>query len=251
MSKFDGLQSITSGSNIDPSKNITKIVVDPHELDSFTIDLGAMTKGHNPYAVKADKVSELRSLNELDRSKAIAESLKQFRTDKVNNTPPSLGTVSPTLDGGNHVHPAAALPDSAVIPPSVRVYFDMPGLATLNYKYHGVNVVPGYLVLTTDLRYAGSGEFYPFTSKLANESAAFIGVMVDGIDSLFLIKPPAIHHKFGPYEHCLVPISQEKEIPEEVKNNVDMDKEVETSPQTGYDYQNEEVKEFKHDSGVL
>jgi len=253
MSGFNGLQSLTSGSNIDHNSKVTKIIVDPHELDSFTIDLNAMKTAANPYAVKQERVSELRSMNEQDRSKAIAESLKQFRMDKSNPVPPVLGTVSQTLDGGNHVHPAAALPDSAVVPPSVRVYFDMPGLATLNYKYHGVNVIPGFLVLTTDLRYAGSGEFYPFTSKLANESAAYIGVMVDGMNSLFLIKPPAIHHKFGPYEHCLVPISQEKEVTEEIKNNVDRDKEVETSPQTGYDYvnQDDEAMEFRTDSGVL
>jgi hypothetical protein len=252
MNDHNGLASITNGSNIDSNKNITKIVVDPHELDSFTIDLNAMKSlGGNPYAVKQDKVNELRSLSETDRSKVIAENLKKFRSDLTGSPPPNLGTVSPTLDGGNHVHPSAPLPDSAVIPPSVRVYFDMPGLATLNYKYHGVTVVPGYLVLTTDLRYAGSGEFYPFTSKLANESAAFIGVMVDGIDSLFLIKPPAIHHKFGPYEHCLVPISQEKDLPDEVKDNIDKDKEVEASPQSGYDYIDEEPKEFKPGNGVL
>ena len=254
MGDFEGLQSITSGSNIDHSRKVTKIVVDPHELDSFTIDLSAMQKAANPYSVKHDKSQELRQLNETDRSKVIANNLRQFSiTQSTNAAPPNIGTVAHTIDGGNHVHPAAAIPDSAVTPPSVRVYFDMPGLATLNYKYHGVNVVPGFLVLTTDLRYAGSGEFYPFTSRLANESASYIGVMVEGINSLFLIKPPVIHHKFGPYEHCLVPISQEKELPEEIKQSVDEDKEVETSPQSGYDgndYQ-EYKPDPKSDSGVL
>jgi len=254
MSGYSGLQSITSGSNIDHSKKTTKIVVDPHELDSFTIDLNKMGTAASPYSVKKDEISTLRNLNEMDRSKLIANKLRALAVDRSNEPPPNLGTVAATLDGGNHVHPAATLPASAVTPPSVRVYFDMPGLATLNSKYHGVTVVPGYLVLTTDMRYSGSGEFYPFTSKLANESSAYIGVMVEGIDSLFLIRPPAITHKFGPYEHCLVPISQEKDLPDEIKKNVDEeDKEVETSPQTGYD--SNDYEEYKKDpdddSGVL
>ena len=252
MSGYSGLQSVTSGSNIDPNRKTTKIVVDPHELDSFTIDLNAMKASANKYSLKNDTSAELRSLNETDRSKVISNNLRKLSSDKANEAPPNLGTVAATLDGANHVHPAAALPESAVTPPSVRVYFDMPGLATLNSKYHGVTVVPGYLVLTTDLRYAGSGEFYPFTSKLANESSAYIGVMVEGIDSLFLIRPPAITHKFGPYEHCLVPISQDKDLPEEIKKNVDeVDKEVETSPQPGYDNYEEYTSPPSADSGVL
>jgi hypothetical protein len=235
MNGYSGLRSVTDGSNIDPNKKTTKIIVDPHELDSFTIDISAMKGAGNPYAVKQDKQAELRALNGTDRSTLISNNLRKLSRDVTKEAPPNLGTVSATIDGGNHVNPAATLPTSAVTPPLVRVYFDMPGLATLNSKYHGVTVVPGYLVLTTDLRYAGSGEFYPFTSKLANESSAYIGVMVEGVDSLFLIRPPAITHKFGPYEHCLVPISQEKELPEEIKKNVDKDKEVETSPQTEYD----------------
>lgn len=254
MAGNSGLQSITSGSNIDPNSKVTKLVVDPHEMDSFTIDLSAMSVPAGFRTAKKASTAELRALNETDRSKVIAESLRKFSAaPSAGSPPPNLGTAVSTIDGGNHVHPAAALPESAVTPPTVRVYFDMPGLASLNYKYHGATVVPGYLVLTTDLRYSGPGEFYPFTSRLANETAAYIGVMVEGIDSLFLIKPPVIHHKFGPYEHCLVPISQEKELPDDIKKTTDEDKEVETSPQTGYDESN--YQEYVHnpgpDNGVL
>ena len=255
MNGYNGLRSVTDGSNIDPNRKTTKIIVDPHELDSFTIDISAMKSAANPHAVKwPDKQTDLRSLNGVDRSKLISDNLRKMSRDVTQESPPNLGTVSATIDGGNHANPSAMLPGSAVTPPSVRVYFDMPGLATLNSKYHGAALVPGYLVLTTDMRYAGPGEFYPFTSKLANESSAYIGVMVEGIDSLFLIRPPAITHKFGPYEHCLVPISQEKELPEEIKKNVDKDKEVEASPQTDYDDKvgyEEYDKKSSDDIGVL
>lgn len=225
------LASVTSGSTIDHNRKTTKIIVDPHETDSFVIDLTTM-KSAQTFEVKEDGSKELRKLEQIERSKMIANSLRRFAKSTPDSAPPSLGTVSGTVDGGNHVHPAAQLPESAVAPPNVRVYFDMPGLATLNYRYHGAAVVPGYLVLTTDMRYAGPGEFYPFTSKLAIETDARIGVMVDGIDSLFLIKPPTIQHKFGPYEHCLVPIVQEKDLPPELKEGLVQDKPeaVETSP---------------------
>lgn len=203
------LAPVTGGSTIDHNRKTTKIIVDPHETDSFVIDLTTMQHNQS-FEVKGNGTSDLRKLEQKERSKMIANSLRRFAKSTTDDTPPSLGTVSGTVDGGNHVHPAAQLPESSVTPPGVRVYFDMPGLATLNYRYHGAAVIPGYLVLTTDMRYSGPGEFYPFTSKLAIETDARIGVMVDGIDSLFLIKPPTIQHKFGPYEHCLVPIVQEK-----------------------------------------
>lgn len=229
------LSPVTGGSTIDHTRKVTTLIVDPHESDSFVIDLSTMKPDTPHYTGDAGKVQDLRKLKQEERSKVIASNLKRFAMSTAANTPPSLGTVSATLDGGNHVHPSASLPESSVTPPTVRVYFDMPGLATLNYKYHGAAVIPGYLVLTTDLRYAGPGEFYPFTSKMAREADSYIGVMVEGIESLFLIKPPTLQHKFGPYEHCLVPILQEKGLPPELKQGLTEDKPVETSPQTDYD----------------
>lgn len=229
------LASVTGGSTIDHNRKTTKIIVDPHETDSFVIDLTAM-KATPLFQAKEDgNVTTLRNLEQGERSKMISNSLRRFAKVTPDNAPPSLGTVSGTVDGGNHIHPAALLPGSSVTPPLVRVYFDMPGLGTLNYRYHGAAVIPGFLVLTTDMRYAGPGEFYPFTSKLAIETDARIGVMVDGIDSLFLIKPPTVQHKFGPYEHCLVSIVQEKDLPPELKAGLVQEKseeEVETSPQS-------------------
>jgi hypothetical protein len=245
-----GLAPVTGGSTIDHSRKVTKIVVDPHEHDSFVIDLEAVKAASQAHSPRRENIEELRKLEKVERSKMIANNLRRFSSTAVSDVPPSLGTVASTLDGGNHLHPSAQLPESAVTPPQVRVYFDMPGLATLNYKYHGASVIPGYLVLTTDLRYSGSGEFYPFTSRLAKESDSFIGAMVDGIDSLFLLKPPTVQHKFGPYEHCLVPIAQEKPMPQELKKDIDDDKGLETSPQTDYDGQNTAVSEYK-DDGVL
>lgn len=244
-----GLAPVTGGSTIDHSRKVTKIVVDPHEHDSFVIDLESVRSAAQPHRPRKENIDELRKLENVERSKMIANNLRKF-SSAVSDAPPSLGTVAATLDGGNHVHPAAQLPESSVTPPQVRVYFDMPGLATLNYRYHGASLVPGYLVLTTDLRYSGSGEFYPFTSRLASETESFIGAMVEGIDSLFLLKPPTIQHKFGPYEHCLVPIAQEKPMPQELKNGVEDDKAMETSPQTDYDGQVAAPPEYK-DDGVL
>ncbi len=43
MNGYSGLRSVTDGSNIDPNKKTTKIIVDPHELDSFTIDIRLST----------------------------------------------------------------------------------------------------------------------------------------------------------------------------------------------------------------
>ena len=153
------LPSITGGSTVDPNMKITKIVVDPHEVDSFVIDLNSIRASAQNLKPKKETVNELRKLEKGERSKMISDNLRKFSASS--DVPPSLGTVAQTLDGGNHLHPAAQLPESAVTPPQVRVYFDMPGLATLNYKYHGASVISGYLVLTTDLRYSGSGEFYP------------------------------------------------------------------------------------------
>lgn len=229
------LAPVTGGSTIDHSRAVTKMIVDPHESDSFVIDLNTIKPTANPYKVKDDNSQDLRKLAQAERSKMISDNLRRFSTTASATTPPSLGTVASTIDGANHVHPAAQLPEASVTPPMVRVYFDMPSLATLNYKYHGATITPGYLVLTTDMRYAGPGEFYPFTSKLANEADAYIGVMVEGIDSLFIVKPPILQHKFGPYEHCLVPISQEKSMPAELIQELVEDKPVETSPQKEYD----------------
>lgn len=240
------LAPVTGGSTIDHNRRVTKMIVDPHESDSFVIDLNTIKPTANPFKVKDDGSQDLRKLAQVERSKMISDNLRRFSTAAAVSTPPSLGTVSSTIDGYNHVHPAAQLPETSVTPPMVRVYFDMPSLATLNYKYHGATIVPGYLVLTTDMRYSGPGEFYPFTSKLANEADAYIGVMVEGIDSLFIVKPPILQHKFGPYEHCLVPISQEKPMPPELIKEIVEDKPVETSPQTEYD-----AKSDKSDGGSL
>ena len=228
------LAPVTGGSTIDHTRNVTKLIVDPHESDSFVIDLNTMRPDPAYAPVEPGKIQELRNLKQEERSKVISNNLRRYAAT-ASNAPPSLGTVSPNLDGGNHIHPTAALPESSVTPPTVRVYFDMPGLATLNYKYHGATVIPGYLVLTTDMRYSGPGEFYPFTSKIAGESDPYIGVMVEGMESIFLIKPPTMQHKFGPYEHCLVPILNEKVLPPELKEGLTADKPVETSPQTDYD----------------
>lgn len=228
------LAPVTGGSTIDHTRNVTKLIVDPHESDSFVIDLNTMKPNTTEYTSEPGKIQELRNLKQEERSKVIANNLRKYAVNAA-NTPPSLGTVSTTLDGGNHIHPTAALPESSVTPPTVRVYFDMPGLATLNYKYHGATVIPGFLVLTTDMRYSGPGEFYPFTSKIAGESDPYIGVMVEGMESIFLIKPPTMQHKFGPYEHCLVPILNEKVLPPELKEGLTRDKPVETSPQEEYD----------------
>ena len=247
-----GLSPVSGGSTIDHSSQVTKIIVDPHEADSFVIDLSATGGITKKYSVSEDNSQELRAAGREDRSKMIANSLRRFSAQsEVSAAPPALGRVSSTVDGGNHVHPSAELPDSAVIPPSVRVYFDLPGLASLNYKYHGASVVTGYLVLTTDMRYAGPGEFYPFTSNshIAGDAPPQIGVMVDGIDRLFAIVPPVIKHKFGPYEHCILPISQERDLPKELRRKLEGSEKVEASPQAVEESTNTGLPEL--DEGVL
>lgn len=244
------LSSVTGGSTIDHNSKITKLIVDPHEADSFVIDLLAL-QADSPYAHKPNKdgAQDLRRLEQVERSKVISKNLRRFATTAVQEAPPTLGTVAASIDGGNHAHVGALLPEVHVTPPMVKVYFDMPGLATLNYKYHGATVVPGYLVLTTDMRYSGPGEFYPFTSKLAlRDPDSYIGVMVEGIESLFLIKPPTLQHKFGPYEHCLVPILQEKALPPELKQGIVEEKGLDTSPKV--EKVDREIGMFKFD-GVL
>lgn len=186
-----------------PDRQVTKVIVDPGYDGSFTLDLDkraaaalkvAPNVRHLPAAKKEEVLAGLRALSD--------------------GAARRVGTPTGTIDGAAHAHPAADLPTTGVVPPKVRVHFDIPGYAAMSFRYHAVKRVPGYLVFVTDTRYSGGADFHPYMSKLAlGHDKTLMGAYVENGKKLYLLKPGSIVFKHDPFEFCLVPISEEKPLP--------------------------------------
>lgn len=203
-----------------PDKPITRIVVDPGTEDTFVMDVEAAR------AASVQAEPNTRHVRPEDKDR-VADLLKQAR---VTGTPIAalsnaarVGTPAPTVDGGNHNHPAAPLPANVVAPPQYRVHFDIPGYAAMSFRYHAVKRVPGFLVLITDTRYGGTADFYPYASRVAREKDQPMGAYVDKGKKLYLLKPKSIVFRHDPFEFCLVPIAEEKPLPTDLSEAGEVD----------------------------
>lgn len=186
-----------------PEKQITKVIVDPGYDGSFTLDLEKRAAG----ALKA--APNMRHLDPAHRGKILAE-LKAMNE----GTARRVGQAVATVDGAAHNHPEAEAPSNVLAPPKVRVFFDIPGYASMSFRYHAIKRVPGYLVFITDTRYAGGADFHPFTSKMGGQGGDNpMGAYVENGKKLYLLKPPAILFKHETLEFCLVPIAEERVLP--------------------------------------
>lgn len=187
-----------------PDKKITKVIVDPGYEGSTSIDLEKRAAG----AEKAPP--NVRHLKPGERERVLA------RLRETQAAAPRVGQATDTVDGGAHGHQAAAMPSNAVAPPQVRVHFDIPGYASMSFRYHAVKRVPGYLVFVTDTRYAGGADFHPYTSRLGGGGDKPMGAFVENGRKLYLLQPGSILFKHDPFEFCLVPIAEERQLPPEM-----------------------------------
>lgn len=194
-------------STIDHSQKIATMVVDPGYDGSFTVDLEKMKQN-------AVKVPPRDSKSGLSRDAALTQALRSMAADT--QAAPRVGRATPTLDGGNHDHHAAQLPANVVAPPQTRVHFDIPGYASMAFKYHSVKRVDGYLVFVTDRRFAGTADFYPYTQKMAAETGKPMGAYVEGGKKMYMLKPSSIVFHHEPFEFCLVPVHEERPLPPEL-----------------------------------
>lgn len=203
-----------------PDKPINRIIVDPGTEDTFVMDVAVA----QAQALRADPNTRHVRPEDKDR---VAELLKQAQAKGTPvaalNNAARVGAAVPTLDGGNHNHPAAPLPANVVAPPQYRVHFDIPGYAAMSFRYHAVKRVPGFLVLITDTRYGGTADFYPYASRLAGEKAQPMGAYVDKGKRLYLLQPKSIVFRHDPFEFCLVPIAEEKPLPTDLADGGEVD----------------------------
>jgi len=190
-----------------PDKKITKVVVDPGYDNCTSIDLEKRAAGGQ----KAPP--NVRHLDPEERKRVLA-GLRQQQAQAA--APVRVGSPADTVDGGAHNHPAATLAQNVVAPPQVRVHFDIPGYASMSFRYHAVKRVPGFLVFVTDTRYAGGADFHPYTSRLATGGDQPMGAYVENGKKLYLLKPGSIVFRHEPFEFCLVPIAEERPLPPEM-----------------------------------
>lgn len=189
-----------------PDRKITKVIVDPGYEGSTSIDLDKRAAG----AEKAPP--NVRHLKPSEREQVLAK-MREVQA----GTPRAVGRAVDTVDGGAHNHQAAVMPSNVVAPPQVRVHFDIPGYASMSFRYHAVKRVPGYLVFVTDTRYAGGADFHPYMSKMGGQGGDNpMGAYVENGKKLYLLKPGSIMFKHDPFEFCLVPIAEERPLPSEV-----------------------------------
>jgi hypothetical protein len=186
-----------------PEKKITKVIVDPGYEGSTSIDLEKRAAG----AEKAPP--NVRHLDPRERDRVLAR-LREAQAPAAR----SVGQAVDTVDGGAHSHQAAVAPSNVVAPPQVRVHFDIPGYASMSFRYHAVKRVPGYLVFVTDTRHAGGADFHPYTSKMGGQGGDKpMGAYVENGKKLYLLQPGSILFRHDPFEFCLVPIAEERPLP--------------------------------------
>lgn len=186
-----------------PDKKITKMIIDPGYEGSTSVDLEKRAAG----AEKAPP--NVRHLKPADRERVLARA-REARAGELR----PVGQAVDTVDGGAHGHQAAVMPSNVVAPPQVRVHFDIPGYASMSFRYHAVKRVPGYLVFVTDTRHAGGADFHPYASKMGGQGGDNpMGAYVENGKKLYLLKPGSILFRHDPFEFCLAPIAEERELP--------------------------------------
>jgi hypothetical protein len=191
-----------------PDKPIYEIVVDPdmaHLGESFVID---MRKTNGNTVPQGDKMDFAQRSNIANNLKKMAN--KQSSTSQVSR----VGRAISTINEIDHAHPANPVPTSNVGPPQVKVFFDMPGLGSISFRYHKVITLKDQIVFMTDKRFGGNAEFYPYCNIKSGETKKPVGVYVEGDNRLLLLDPtiPGFPIKFEcePYEFCIVPVGSAK-----------------------------------------
>lgn len=204
-----------------PNRKITKVIVDPGTESAFVMDI------QSAQAAQVRAEPNTRNARPEDRDR-LAASLRATAAIGPDTPAVRVGTAVTTIDGGVHTHPAAHLPNHPVAPPGRRVHFDIPGYAAMSHRYHAVKRVPGFLVLITDTRFSGTADFYPYASRLAGEQGKPMGAYVDQGKKLYLLQPKSVIFRHDPFEFCLVPVVEEKDLPQELTNGQEVDLETET-----------------------
>lgn len=191
-----------------PSKPIYEVVVDPdraHLGESFVIDMrkvASSSKTRREFNVNADQRNDI-ALNLMRMASSDA---------KVDQNPKKVGRVIPNIQDVDHSHPANVVPEKEVGPPKIKVFFDMPGLGSISFKYHKVITLANknQIIFVTDKRHGGSAEFYPYCNMRSSEEKKPVGVYVEGDDKLILLDPSVkgfpIKFDCEPFEFCIIPV---------------------------------------------
>lgn len=206
---FEHVSSRTQPTTL-ADKKIYEIVVDPdraHLGESFVIDMRKMGSSLGPKEKAVDDTQKA----------AVVENLLRFSASGpvTANSPKKVGRAIPNIQDVNHAHPANEVP-SSVTPPKVKVFFDMPGLGSISFKYHKVLTLRDQIVFVTDKRFGGSAEFYPYCNMRSGEQKKPVGVYIEGENNLYLLDPSIkgfpIKFDCEPYEICIVPIAGAKTL---------------------------------------
>jgi hypothetical protein len=200
--------SSTTQATTCPSKPVYEIVVDPdraHLGESFVIDMRKMGSRREGMENKVDAA---------ERNTIALNLMRMANNEKPSReNPQKVGRVISEI---NHAHPANAVPSSSVGPPTVKVFFDMPGLGSISFKYHKVLTLKEQIVFITDKRFGGSAEFYPYCNMRLNEPKKPVGVYIEGEKKLFLLDPSVrgfpIKFECEPFELCIVPLGGSKDL---------------------------------------
>ncbi len=209
-SDLQGVSPLTQP-NVNPDKKIYEIVVDPdraHLGESFVINLNKPEE---------EEGAGRAMVNDGQKSTIIEHLMRQSGSaKKLSSVPKKVGSAIPDISGINHAHPANPVPVAAVEPPKVKVFFDMPGLGSIAFRYHKVIVLNEQIVFMTDKRFGGNAEFYPYCNVKSGEEKKPVGVYVEGDNRLFLLDPTVqgfpIRFDCDPYEFCLVPLGGSKAL---------------------------------------
>jgi len=206
---FENVSSMTQ-STTRSNKQIYEMVVDPdraHLGESFVID---MRKMGSAVGGKEKAVDDIQKAS-------VVENLLRFSASGpvMANSPKKVGRAIPNIQDIDHSHPANPIPAS-VSPPQVKVFFDMPGLGSISFKYHKVLTLRDQIVFVTDKRFGGSAEFYPYCNMRSGEHKKPVGVYVEGDKNLYLLDPSIkgfpIKFDCDPYELCIVPLAGAKPL---------------------------------------
>ena len=207
--------SNTTQPTVCPEKQIYEIVVDPdraHLGESFVID---MRKIHG------FKGTASRTMNDEQRAGIANNLMKMASMEGIPDVsqamaPTRVGRAIPNISEINHEHPSNPVPSTTVGPPGIKVFFDMPGLGSISFKYHKVINIKNQIIFVTDKRFGGGAEFYPYCNLRDGSEKKPVGVYVDGSDNLVLLDPSVkgfpIKFDCDPFEFCIVPIAGAKNL---------------------------------------
>ena len=209
----DPLDAVSSStkSTVFSNKPIYEIIVDPdraHLGESFVINM--------------QNNGSRRQFTE-SRVDAAERNNIALNLMRMSNKPPSskedphkVGRAIVDINEINHAHSANLVPSDSVGPPGIKVFFDMPGLGSISFKYHKVLTLKEQIVFITDTRFGGPAEFYPYCSMRVNEPKKPVGVYIEGEDKLFLLDPSVsgfpIKFECAPFVLCIVPLGSSKPL---------------------------------------